>query len=97
MSYIILRGRWCHIIVLKVHVSREDKIDDEKKIFYWKWNPHSTDSLNTLTKILLADLNAEVAREDIIKPTIGNERLHEISNGNGIKLVNFATTSQKIW
>jgi hypothetical protein len=26
MSYIILRGRWCHIIVLNVHVQTEDKI-----------------------------------------------------------------------
>jgi hypothetical protein len=28
MSYIILRGRWCDIIVLNVHVPTEDKIDD---------------------------------------------------------------------
>jgi hypothetical protein len=27
MSYIILRGRWCHIIVLNVHVPTEDVID----------------------------------------------------------------------
>jgi exonuclease III len=26
MSYIILRGRWCHIVVLNVHVPTEDKI-----------------------------------------------------------------------
>jgi hypothetical protein len=30
MSYIILRGSWCHIIVLKVHDPTEDKIDDLK-------------------------------------------------------------------
>jgi hypothetical protein len=28
MSYIILRGRWCHVIVLNVHVPTEDKTDD---------------------------------------------------------------------
>jgi hypothetical protein len=28
MSYIILRGRWCDIIVLNVHAPTEDKIDD---------------------------------------------------------------------
>jgi hypothetical protein len=42
-------------------------------------------------KILLADFNAKVRREDIFKPTIGNESLHEISNDNGVRLVNFAT------
>jgi hypothetical protein len=33
MSYIILRGRWCHIIVLNVHATTEDKIDDVKGSF----------------------------------------------------------------
>jgi hypothetical protein len=33
-------------------------------------------------KILLGDFNAKVAREDILKPTIGNESLHEISHDN---------------
>jgi hypothetical protein len=42
--------------------------------------------------ILLRDLNAKVGREDIFKPTIGNESLHEISNDNGVMLVNFATS-----
>jgi hypothetical protein len=33
-------------------------------------------------KILLGDLNAKVDWEDILKLTIGNEHLHEISNDN---------------
>jgi endonuclease/exonuclease/phosphatase family metal-dependent hydrolase len=43
-------------------------------------------------KILLGDFNAKVGREDIFKPTIVNESLQEISNGNGVRLVNFATS-----
>jgi hypothetical protein len=43
-------------------------------------------------KILLGDFNPKVGREDIFKPTIGNESLQEISNDNGVKLVNFATS-----
>jgi hypothetical protein len=34
MSYIIPRGRWCHIIVLNVHAPTEVKIDDLKDSFY---------------------------------------------------------------
>jgi hypothetical protein len=33
MSYIILRGRWCHIIVLNVRAATEDKIDYVKDSF----------------------------------------------------------------
>jgi hypothetical protein len=40
-------------------------------------------------KILLGDFNVKVGRENIFKPTIGNESLHEVSNDSG---VNFATS-----
>jgi hypothetical protein len=43
-------------------------------------------------KILLGDSNAKAGREGIFKPTIGNETLHEISNDNGVRLLNFATS-----
>jgi hypothetical protein len=43
-------------------------------------------------KILLADFNVQVGREDIFKPTTGNGSLHEISNDNGVRVVNFATS-----
>jgi hypothetical protein len=33
-SYIILRGCWCHIIILNVHVPTEDKIYNVKDSFY---------------------------------------------------------------
>jgi hypothetical protein len=41
-------------------------------------------------KILLGDSDAKLGREDIFKPTMGIESLHEISNDNGV--VNFATS-----
>jgi hypothetical protein len=34
ISYIILRGRWCHIIVLNVHAPTKDKTDYVKASFY---------------------------------------------------------------
>ena len=42
-------------------------------------------------KILLGDFNAKVGRENIFKPTIGNESLHQDSNDNGVRIVNFGT------
>jgi hypothetical protein len=43
-------------------------------------------------KILLGDCSAKVGKEYIFKPKTGNERLHQISNDNGVRLVNFATS-----
>jgi 23S rRNA C2498 (ribose-2'-O)-methylase RlmM len=34
ISYIILRGSWCHIIVLNVHAPTQDKTDDVKDSLY---------------------------------------------------------------
>jgi hypothetical protein len=36
MSYIMLRGRWCNIIVVNVHAPCEDKSDNVKDSFYEK-------------------------------------------------------------
>jgi hypothetical protein len=42
-------------------------------------------------KILLGDFNAKLGKEDIFKLKIGNKSLHEISNDNRVRVVNFAT------
>jgi len=42
------------------------------------------------TKILLGDFNAKVGRENIFKPTIGNESLRQDNNDNSVRIVNFA-------
>jgi hypothetical protein len=47
-------------------------------------------------KILLGDFNAKVGREDIFKLTIGTESSHEISNDNGVRVVNFATYKSSV-
>jgi exonuclease III len=92
MSYIILGGRWCHIIVLNVHAPTEDKTDDMKDSFYKELERVFEKFPKYRMKILLGDFNAKVDREDIFKPTIENESLNEINNDNGVRLVNFATS-----
>jgi hypothetical protein len=41
---------------------------------------------------LLGQLNAKLGKEDIFKPTIKNESLHQDSNDNGVRTVNSATS-----
>ena len=47
-------------------------------------------------KSLLGDFNAKVGRENIFKPTIGNESLHQDNNDNGVRIVNFATSKNLV-
>jgi hypothetical protein len=96
MSYIILRGRWCDNIILNVHAPTEDKIDDMKDRFYKELERVFDKFLKYQMKILLGDFSAKVGMEDIFKPRIGNESLHEISNDNGVRVVNFATSKNLI-
>jgi hypothetical protein len=92
MSYIILRGRWCNITVLNVQAPCEDPGDDEKDSFYEELERVFDQFPRYDMKIIFSDFNVKVGRENIFKPTIGNESLHEISNDNGVRVVNFATS-----
>ena len=47
-------------------------------------------------KMLLGDFNGKVGRENIFKPTIGQESLHQDSNDNEGRLVNFATSKNLV-
>ena len=88
LSYTVLRGRWHNIIVVNVHTPSEKK----------KWwvkrgiraSVHQFPKYHM--KILLGDFNAKVVRENIFKPTTGQESLHQNSNENGVRLVKFATS-----
>jgi hypothetical protein len=92
MSHTILRGCWCNIIVLNVHTPCEDKSDDVKDSFYEELRCVFEQFLRYDIKMLLGDFDAKIGRQDIFKPTKRNETLHEISNDNGVRVVNFGTS-----
>jgi hypothetical protein len=71
----MLRGRWCHIIVLKAHAPTEDKIDHMKDCFYDELEREFDTFPKYHMKILLRDLNAKVGKEDIFISAIWNESL----------------------
>jgi hypothetical protein len=73
MSYIILKGRWCDIIVLNVHAPTEDKDDDIKDSFYEERKQVFDQFPRYHMKILVGDFNAKVGKEDIFKPVSTHE------------------------
>jgi hypothetical protein len=79
-----------------VHAPTEDKCDDTKDSFYEELKGVFDQFPKYHMKILLGDFNAKVGREDIFTPTIGNESLHETSNDNGVREVNFVTSKNLV-
>jgi hypothetical protein len=92
MSYIIPRCRWLDIITLNVHAPTDDKIDDIKDKCYEELEHVFNKFPKYHTKFLSGDFYAKVGREEIFKPTIGNESLDKISNDNGDRIVNCTTS-----
>jgi hypothetical protein len=80
--------------VLNVHAPTEDTIDDMNGRFSEELEQVFNKLPKYYMKMLIGDFNSKVGRENYFKPTIGNDSSHEISNANGVRVVNSAT--QKI-
>ena len=96
MSYIVLRGHWCKIIVLNVHVPSEEKSDNSIDSFYEELEQIFDHFPQYNMKIILGDFNAKVGKENNFKPTIGNDSLHQDCNDNGVRIVNFAKSKNLV-
>jgi len=68
----------------------KEKSDGSKDSFYEELEQVFNHFPKYHMKILIGDFNAKVGRENIFKPTIGNESLHQDSNDNGVRIINFA-------
>jgi hypothetical protein len=79
-----------------VHAPCEDKGDDVKDSFYEELGHVFYQFPRYNMKILLGDFSVEIGRENILKLTVKNESLHEISNDNGVRVVNFATSKNLV-
>ena len=59
-SYIVMRGRWCNIIVLNLHASSEENSDESRESFYEELEQVFDYFPKYHMKILLGDFNAKV-------------------------------------
>ena len=79
-----------------MHVLSEEKSDDSKDSFYEELEQVFYHFPKYHMKILLGDFNAKDGRENIFKPTPGNESLPKDSNDNGVRIVNFTTLKTQV-
>ena len=58
--------------------------------------PHNKTSIieaiGIRVQIVIADLNAQVGQEETYWPTVGSFNVHQLSNENGLRLINFASS-----
>jgi hypothetical protein len=71
MSYIILSGCWCDIIVLNVHDPTEDKLNDIKDRFYEELEHVFEKFPKYHIKILLGDFSAKVGKKTFSNQQFG--------------------------
>jgi hypothetical protein len=96
MSYTVLTGRRSLEVVLNVDAPSEEKSDHSKDSFYEKLEQVFDHYLKHHLNIRLGDFNAKLWRNDIFKPTFGNESLLQNSNENGVRIINCATPKKNL-
>jgi hypothetical protein len=79
-----------------VHAPNEDKNDVIKDSFCEEIERVFDQFPRNHMKTLLGDFNAKVGRENIFKQIIGKVDIHEASNDNLVRVVNFATSENLI-
>lgn len=92
-------GRICYIRIAKMifgviiknyYTSKENKSKDIKDKFYGElasvYNKLGLHSKN----LIVSYVNAKFEKEQIYRPVIGLDNMHEVINKNGTRLINFA-------
>ena len=77
-----------------MHAPSEEKGDDSKHSFYEELEQAFDHCPKYHIKTLLEYFHTKLGKENIFKPTVGNESLHLIRIDN--RIVNFATTKNLV-
>ncbi|KAF0766585.1 craniofacial development protein 2-like [Aphis craccivora] len=80
------------LIIINCHAPTEEKEEEVKNAFYEDLERVYDTLPRHSVKLVIGDMNAKLGQEEEYKPTIGRESLHCISNDNGTRFVNFATS-----
>jgi len=96
LCWIRVRGKFRNYSIINVHAPTEDKDDERKDKFYLELEIIYSRCPKHDIKMVLGDFKSKVGREENNHPFAGRNGLHEESNENGYKLVQFAATTDMI-
>jgi hypothetical protein len=91
-----VRGKFFNTSIINVHAPHNGRPDKEKDDFYSLLEKTYKERPRHDIRIVIGDLNAQVGREEVFKPTIGRFSLHPETNENGLRLINFAAAHKMV-
>ena len=92
ISCLRIKGKFSNYSIINIHAPTEEKCEEEKDTFYNLLENTYDTCPRYDVKIVIGDANAQIGKEELFVPVIGKHSLHESSNGNGLKLIDFATS-----
>ena len=92
MCRLRIKGRFFNISIINVHSPHLGSTDDDKDEFYAQLESEYDRCPKHDVKIIIGDYNARVGQEVEYRPVIGRFSAHQLTNANGLKLIDFATS-----
>ncbi|XP_025208310.1 uncharacterized protein LOC112603784, partial [Melanaphis sacchari] len=90
ICYIRINMNHRDMIIICAYAPTESGNKEVKDAFYEELEQVYDTIPSHCIKVLLGDMNAQVGKENTYKTTIGEHSLHDRSNDNGVRLINFA-------
>ncbi|PNF14265.1 hypothetical protein B7P43_G07086 [Cryptotermes secundus] len=91
-----IRTKFFNMTLMNVHAPTEEKEEEVKDYFYQQMEETHDSVPSNGMKVILGDLNAKIGKEKEHRGVIGTESLHDTTNHNGIKLIDFAESKNFI-
>jgi exonuclease III len=90
-----LRGKFFNTTLICINAPTEEEEDTEKNSFYDKLDHVYQKAPTHDIKIIMGDMNVKVGK-DMRAHNVGRYSLHEVSNDNGTRLIDFAISRNMV-
>ena len=91
-----IRGKTHNISIICAHAPTEDKSDEDKDKFYDLLEKTYSECRSNDLKLIMGDFNAKIGHDINMSRFVGNESLHEVTSTNGLRLLDFAISTNMV-